>query len=116
MGRVEEMIAVVTGGAQGLGEAAVEGLTREGASVVLSDRNIEAGSQAAARYGASFFHHDVREEDQWSDLIEQVIADHGRLDVLVNNAGIFHSSKVDETSLASFRDVIDINLTGCFLG
>ena len=116
MSRVEGMVAVVTGGAQGLGEAAVEALTREGASVVLSDRNVEAGNRTAARYGASFFHHDVREEDQWQGLIEQVIAEHGRLDILVNNAGVFHSCKVDETSLASFREVIDINLTGCFLG
>lgn len=83
---------------------------------MLSDMNLEAGAETAAKHGASFFHHDVREEDQWAALTAHVLATHGRLDILVNNAGIFSSCKVDETSLEDFRRVVDINLTGCFLG
>ena len=58
----------------------------------------------------------MREEDHWKALTADVLTHYGRLDVLVNNAGIFNSSKVDETSLEDFRRVIDINLIGCFLG
>jgi NAD(P)-dependent dehydrogenase (short-subunit alcohol dehydrogenase family) len=116
MERVAGKIAIVTGGAQGLGEAAVQRLTQEGALVVLSDTNAEAGSDTAAKYGAEFFHHDVREEDQWTALTTDVLAKHGKLDILVNNAGIFSSDKVDETPLEDFRRVIDINLIGSFLG
>jgi NAD(P)-dependent dehydrogenase (short-subunit alcohol dehydrogenase family) len=116
MERVAGKIAIVTGGAQGLGEAAVQKLIQEGALVVLSDTNAVAGTDTAAKYGAEFFHHDVREEEQWKALTADVLAKHGRLDILVNNAGVFSSDKVDETSLEDFRRVIDINLIGCFLG
>lgn len=116
MGRVKGRIAIVTGGAQGLGEGAVKRLVEEGAHVVLSDSNVEKGAATAARFGATFFEHDIREEDQWQALIEDTVAKFGRLDVLVNNAGIFTSCPVDETPLEEFRRVIDINLIGCFLG
>ncbi|MCX2979881.1 glucose 1-dehydrogenase [Halieaceae bacterium IMCC14734] len=116
MARVEGKVAIVTGGAQGLGEAAVKGLTREGALVLLCDTNAARGAETATKYGAKFYQHDVGEEDQWRALMDNVVAQYGRLDILVNNAGIFHSSRVDETSLEDFRRVIDINLTGCFLG
>lgn len=116
MGRIEGKIAVVTGGAQGLGEAAVQRLTDEGARVILSDMNIATGTATAANYGATFLAHDVREEGQWEKLIADVLAEYGRLDILVNNAGVFTSCPVDETPVEDFRRVIDINLTGCFLG
>jgi 3(or 17)beta-hydroxysteroid dehydrogenase len=58
----------------------------------------------------------VREEDQWEKLMADTLARYGKLDILVNNAGIFTSCPVDETPLEDFRRVIDINLTGCFLG
>ncbi|MFT4613683.1 MAG: 3(or 17)beta-hydroxysteroid dehydrogenase [Bacteroidia bacterium] len=116
MGRVEGKIAIVTGGAQGLGEAAVQRLSEGGAQVVLSDINSDAGTVTAAKYGATFITHDVREEDQWEALMAATLSRYGKLDILVNNAGIFTSCPVDETPLEDFRRVIDINLTGCFLG
>lgn len=116
MRRVEGKIAIVTGGAQGLGKAAVKRLSDEGAIVVLTDANVAAGADTASKYGAKFFHHDVREEDQWKTLVADVLTNYGQLDVLVNNAGIFYSRNVDETSFEDFRRVIDVNLSGCFLG
>jgi 3(or 17)beta-hydroxysteroid dehydrogenase len=116
MGRVEGRVAIVTGGAQGLGAAAVQRLTEEGAQVVLSDANSETGAAAATQYGASFFSHDVRDETQWQALMADTLDRYGRLDVLVNNAGVFTSCPVDETPLEDFRRVIDVNLVGSFLG
>jgi 3(or 17)beta-hydroxysteroid dehydrogenase len=116
MGRVDDKIAIVTGGAQGLGEAAVRRLTEEGAQVVLSDKNVTTGGATAAKYGASFLAHDVCKEDQWEALMEFTLAKHRKVDILVNNAGIFSRCPVDETTLEDFRKVIDINLVSCFLG
>ena len=116
MGRIEGKIAIVTGGAQGLGEAAVKRLADEGAQVILSDMDSATGSATAAKHGALFIAHDVRDEGQWEKLIADTLGKYGRLDILVNNAGIFTSCPVDETPLEDFRRVIDINLTGCFLG
>ena len=110
-------VAIVTGGAQGLGEAAVKRLTEEGASVVVADMKSEAGAATAEKYGASFFYLDVRVEEQWQALIVDTLSRYGRLDVLVNNAGVLlGDNTVDETPLEDYRRVIDINLTGSFLG
>ncbi len=116
MGRIDGKVALVTGGAQGLGEAAVGRLVEEGAIVILSDANTETGGVTADKYGVAFERHDVREESQWESLMSRILKQHGRLDILVNNAGIFTSCPVDETPLEDFRRVIDINLIGCFLG
>jgi 3(or 17)beta-hydroxysteroid dehydrogenase len=116
MKRLEGRVAIVTGGAQGLGEAAVKRLTEEGARVVLSDANTANGEATASRYGAVFFAHDVRDESHWEALIADTLGRFGQLDILVNNAGIFTSCPVDETPLEDFQRVIDVNLIGCFLG
>lgn len=117
MGRVEGKVAIVTGGAQGLGEAAVKRLSEEGASVVVADTNTEAGGATAEKYGASFFCLDVRQETQWQALIADTQARYGCLDILVNNAGVLlGDNTVDETPIEDFQRVIDINLTGSFLG
>jgi 3(or 17)beta-hydroxysteroid dehydrogenase len=116
MKRLEGKTAIVTGGAQGLGEAAVKRLVEEGAQVVLSDASSATGEATAARYGATFFSHDVRDEHNWEALMADTLGRFGALDILVNNAGIFTSCPVDETSLEDFQRVIDVNLIGCFLG
>lgn len=116
MGRLDSKIAIVTGGAQGLGEAAVIGLLAEGATVILTDADVNSGADTAARVGATYFAHDVREEDQWEALLADTLSRYSRLDILVNNAGVFSNCAVDETPLEDFRRVIDVNLTGCFLG
>lgn len=116
MERVKGKVAIVTGGAQGLGKAAVQVLAGEGAEVILTDMNVVTGNATAAEYGATFMPHDVREEGQWEELMADVLASYGRLDILVNNAGVFNNCPVDEMCVEDFRRVVDINLTGCFLG
>ena len=88
MTSLEGSIAIVTGGAQGLGEGAVASLARAGAKVILTDLNAASGTDTAATYGADFVEHDVREEAQWEQLMSDVRSHYGRVDVLVNNAGI----------------------------
>lgn len=116
MASLHHKIALVTGGAQGLGEGAVASLAGAGASVVVTDVNSEAGSATARQYAADFFEHDVRDEQQWETIVEAVRGKHGRLDIVVNNAGVFFNRPMDETSVDDFRWLMDINVTGVFLG
>src|ERR1044071_4599972 len=93
MGQVEGKIALVTGGASGIGAACVETLAREGASVVISDIDEVRGKGlaqelAAAGGQASFVKHDVTQEGDWQAVVGEVERRHARLDVLVSNAGI----------------------------
>ncbi len=118
MGRVEGLVALVTGAASGLGLADCERLADEGATVVLTDVNAEAGAAAAARIGRSavFLPHDVRDEAAWIDVLAEVMRRFGRLDVLVNNAGVVVTATPEETTLAQFRFVNSILAEGAFLG
>ena len=90
MGRLENKIALITGAARGQGAAEAARFIEEGATVVLTDVLDDLGRQTAAELGerASYLHLDVSGPDQWQRVVDQVIADHGRLDVLVNNAGV----------------------------
>ena len=118
MGRVEGKVCIVTGAAQGLGAADARLLVAEGAKVVLTDVNTDAGEQLAAELGpaASFVHQDVSEESTWQPLIERVVAEHGRLDVLVNNAGIAPIGTVETTDTAMWRKTLGIHLDGTYFG
>lgn len=113
---LDNKIAIVTGGAQGLGEGAVKSLSRAGAKVILTDLNPAVGADTAEKYGADFVEHDVREESQWEQLMSDAHTHYGRVDILVNNAGIFFSCPMDETPVEDFRNLMDINVTGVFLG
>jgi 3(or 17)beta-hydroxysteroid dehydrogenase len=93
MGRVEGKVALVTGGASGIGKATARMLAREGASVAITDISESAGTAAASEIaGAIFIKHDVSSEQQWQDVIAQTIAEFGKLDILVNCAGISGSN------------------------
>ncbi len=122
MGRVAGKVALITGGASGIGRASAELLAREGAKVVLSDLQDGAGEEAAAAIAAQggraqFRHHDVTDEAAWKTIIADLLAEHGRLDILVNNAGIAGNGlPVDETPLQLWRDCLAVNLDGVFLG
>jgi 3(or 17)beta-hydroxysteroid dehydrogenase len=121
MGRVEGKVALITGGASGLGRADAEVLAREGAGVVLTDINDDAGESAAAHIRSSggratFIHHDVSDEAQWQKIIAAVRDEHGRLDVLVNNAGIAVIESIEQCSLDSFHRQNAIMSDGVFLG
>ena len=115
MGRLNDKIALVTGGASGLGAGIAQRFVEEGAQTIITDIN-PRGQAVAKSLGAEFLTQDVSAEQSWIDTIEQVVSRFGRIDVLVNNAGIFSSSPVDETKLEDWQRVMDVNLTGVFLG
>lgn len=120
-GRVEGRVALVTGGASGIGRSCAETLAAEGATVVVTDIQDHLGAEvvaAIAKAGgrADYISHDVTNEDAWIEVISRVKANHGRLDILVNNAGIGLSSPILEMSLADWKRQIAVNLDGVFLG
>ena len=115
MSRLAGKVALITGGASGLGKGIAERFVEAGAKVVISDANPD-GREVADALAAGFVLQDVRREDGWEQAIADVVAQHGRLDVLVNNAGIFSSNPVDQTPLDEWQRVLDVNLTGVFLG
>ena len=115
MGRLNDKIAIVTGGASGLGAGIAQRFVEEGALTIITDITPE-GEAVAKRLGAEFLIQDVSAERSWIDTIDEVVSRFGRLDVLVNNAGIFSNSPVDETRLEDWQRVMDVNLTGVFLG
>ncbi|CCE09934.1 Cyclopentanol dehydrogenase [Bradyrhizobium sp. STM 3843] len=120
-GQVEGKVALVTGGASGIGAAVAELLAREGASVVVSDVDDLKGPEVVAgisKHGhhATFLHQDVTSEPRWIEVIAEVGKRHGRLDILVSNAGIgIGVPSITEMSLADWRRQTAINLDGVFL-
>jgi len=117
MGRLDGKIAVITGGARGQGAVEGELFASEGATVVLTDVLDEVGERAAGEIeGAEYQHLDVRSESEWQTVVDDVVARHGRIDVLVNNAAIDLIRRLDATSLEEWNNIIAINQTGTFLG
>jgi len=116
-GRLAGKVALITGGARGQG--AVEGrlFAAEGATVVLTDVLDEEGETAAGGIaGATYQHLDVSSESEWERVVDDVMERHGRLDVLVNNAGIDLIKRLDQTTLEEFQRLVAVNQTGTFLG
>ncbi len=117
MGRVSGKIALVTGGASGLGAADAALLAAEGATVYLTDVDVNLGQSVAASIpGSTFLEHDVRSEEAWRAVIERIRSEHGKLDILVNNAGVVNFGSIEECSLESFRFVNSVMSEGTFLG
>ena len=117
--RLEGKVALVTGAAGGIGAAAARRLAQEGARLVLSDADLEGARRLARELGderADAIEHDVTSEERWQAVLAHALEAHGRLDVLVNNAGVFLAAPLTETSVADFRRVLDVNVTGVFLG
>jgi 3alpha(or 20beta)-hydroxysteroid dehydrogenase len=109
-------VAIVTGGARGQGGAEATLFRAEGAEVIITDVLREEGESLAKEIGATFIGHDVRSEEEWAEVVRQTTERHGRIDVLVNNAGIFQRAKLVDTDLATYRRIIDVNQIGVFLG
>lgn len=117
MGLLEGKVALVTGGAQGLGLAIAERYTAEGAHVVIADLDADAAAEAAAGLaGASSVRANVVDEADVQAMVDHAVAEHGRLDVLVNNAGITRDKSLGKMTLEMFRQVIDVHLQGTWLG
>jgi len=117
MARLEGRVAVVTGGASGIGFACVQRLAAEGASLVIADVADEAGEKAAAEVGGLYVHCDVTSAEQVEALYARAVAHFGGLDVCVNNAGISppDDDSILETELDAWRRVQEVNLTGVYL-
>jgi len=118
MGRVEGKVAIVTGAASGMGKADAIRLAEEGASVVLTDLNEEAGQAVADSIGekALFIRHDVSDEAQWEAVVARTVEHFGKLNILVNNAGFLTMGSVVDTDLETWRKVMAVNSDGVFLG
>lgn len=116
MGVLEGQVAIITGGSRGQG--AVEGklFIDEGATVVLTDVLHDEGEQVAAELGCDYLPHDVSDESAWDDVVKRTLDAHGKIDVLVNNAGIFMGAGLMATSVDDYRRMMDINALGVFLG
>ncbi len=120
-GRVEGKVSIVTGGASGIGRACAIRLAGEGSTVVVTDIQDDAGHAVVAEIEAAggsahFLHHDVTSEDEWVAVASSIVEAHGRLDVLVNNAGIGIGGSILDMSYADWSRQMAINVDGVFLG
>jgi len=116
MGELDGRVALVTGGARGQGAAEARLFKGEGATVVITDVLDELGEQAAGEIGADYLHLDVSSESDWEAVVADIVARHGRLDILMNNAGIFQAARLLNTSTQMWDRMVAINQTGVFLG
>lgn len=118
MARLEGKVAIVTGGARGMGAATVTLFAREGAKVVIADVLAQEGEALARELGAAavFEKLDVGEEPNWREVVERTLARWGRIDVLVNNAAVITFGEITETDVADLERILRINLVGAFLG
>ncbi len=116
MGKLDNKVVLITGGARGQGLAEGRMALAEGATVVLADVLDEEGERAAGELGADYHHLDVTSEEQWASVVTAIVERHGRIDGLVNNAGILHAARLANYQLADWNRVIAVNQTGVFLG
>ena len=118
MGRVDGKVALISGGARGMGASHARALAAEGAKVVIGDILDEEGKALADEIGdaARYVHLDVTQLDQWEAAVATATGEFGKLNVLINNAGIVALGQLKKFDLAKWQKVIDVNLTGTFLG
>ena len=118
MGRVSGKVAIVTGGASGVGKEDAILLVKEGAKVVLTDLNEKDGNAVAAQIGdnALFVKHDISSEDGWKEVIARTEEKFGGVDILVNNAAILIAGTIEDTTLENWQKIQRVNSDGYFLG
>jgi 3alpha(or 20beta)-hydroxysteroid dehydrogenase len=119
MGRLDGKVALITGGARGMGKSHVRHFVAEGARVVFGDVLDDRGAHVAAGLGEEscrYVHHDVTSEEHWAAAVATAVEAFGKLDVLVNNAGVLKFANIADMPLADFRRILDVNTVGCWLG
>jgi 3alpha(or 20beta)-hydroxysteroid dehydrogenase len=118
VGRLDGKVVLVTGAARGQGEAEARLFASEGARVALGDVRDAEGKAVAGSIGAGaiYLHHDVRDPESWARLVGEARRRFGRVDGLVNNAGIIVYRPLLEMTPEQYREVLEVNLVGCFLG
>ena len=119
--RLEDKVALISGGARGMGSEEAKLFAREGAKVVIGDVLEDEGRRTEAEINESggecvFVRLDVTSEESWQAAVSQAVDRFGKLDILVNNAGIYRTNNVTETSSEEWDQVMDINAKGVFLG
>ena len=116
-GRLDGKVALISGGARGQGAAEAQLFSDEGAAVVITDvLDREGRKTAAAIDNCAYQHLDVTSEDEWQAVVADVVESHGKIDVLINNAGIYTSRLMADLPLDEYRRVIEVNQVGVFLG
>ncbi len=121
MGRLDGKVALITGGASGFGATASQFFAREGAKVMITDKNDKGAAKVAKGIGdaATSMAHDVTREAEWKAVVDATVETFGGVHVLMNNAGVFGSGapqSIEDISLEEWRFVNDINMDGVFLG
>lgn len=116
MARLAGKVTLITGGAKGQGAVEARLFREEGATVVITDVLEDEGARLADELGIEFLAHDVTSEARWAAVVDGILAAHGRIDVLVNNAGIFHAARMLDTEVADYDRIMDVNQKGVFLG
>ncbi len=119
MGRLDGKVALITGGARGMGKAHVRHFVAEGARVMFGDVLDDKGAKVAAGLDGQscrYIHHDVTSETQWAAAVAAAVDTFGRLDMLVNNAGVLKVAPIADMPLDDFRRILEVNAVGCWLG
>jgi len=121
MNRLDGKVALISGGARGIGAETARLMVQAGAKVAIGDVLDERGRQTARALGttgdeALYVHLDVTREEDWAAAVQATVVRFGGLDILVNNAGIFLGRSIEEATLADWHRLVDINMTGVFLG
>jgi len=114
-GRLEGKVAVIVGGARGIGEGIARRFIEEGAKVVIGDTEVDAGRAAAGRLGAHFVTTDITRPEHAAWIVAEALAKHGRLDIAIQNAGIYPWRMIEATPPEEWDKVMGVNLKGTFL-
>jgi NAD(P)-dependent dehydrogenase (short-subunit alcohol dehydrogenase family) len=119
--RLENKVALISGGARGMGAVEAKLFAKEGAKVIIGDMLEDEGRKVEAEINeaggeCAFVVLDVSDEDAWRKAVDEAVSRYGKLDILVNNAGIYRAHNVEETTADEWDQVMDINAKGVFLG
>lgn len=121
MGRLQNKVAIITGGSTGIGKATANRFAEEGAKVIIADINDKEGKRVTDEinnngYLCYYKNLDVTNEGQWEKVISEILSEHKKINILVNNAGVGLAKDIEETSLEDWNLMMNVNATGSFLG